>query len=73
MTRFLALPNKSLIIMADYLGILISDWDRCRRLCPIKKPEPPTAPGAQLVPYPIGDNNFVINLLYHKPYLIDNY
>ena len=59
--------------MADYLGILISDWDRCRRLCPIKKPEPPTAPGAQLVPYPIGDNNFVINLLYHKPYLIDNY
>ena len=25
------------------------DWDRCRRLCPIQKPKPPTAPGAQLI------------------------
>lgn len=26
-----------------------SDWDRCRMLCPVQKPKPPLAPGAQLI------------------------
>ena len=29
------------------------DWDRCRRLCPVQKPKPPLAPGAQLISYSI--------------------
>lgn len=27
-----------------------SDWERCRKLCPVAKPEPPAVPGAQLIP-----------------------
>ena len=26
-----------------------SDWDKCRSLCPVAKPSPPTLPGAQLI------------------------
>ena len=25
------------------------DWDKCRSLCPVAKPSPPTLPGAQLI------------------------
>lgn len=30
---------------------MVLDWDRCRRRCPSAKPVPPTASGAQLIPY----------------------
>jgi len=48
-------PNLSVTIFVLPSNL---DWDKCRSLCPVAKPSPPTLPGAQLtldVPDPGSD------------------
>lgn len=61
--------TKSFIITKRKQKIpFVTDWDRCRRLCPVQKPKPPLAPGAQLVSFTLEKDVRQIFLKTHFPY-----
>ncbi len=56
----MSLPDPSVNVS----DCLLTDWDKCRRLCPVQKPKPPTVIGAQLVSY--SEEKDVSHVLYSK-------